>query len=57
MSAGWLFGMGVLVTLLVAVGLTLPIYGAVLDGRDEAERRKAEVLTLSELRTGRRPAA
>ena len=33
MSTGWLFGVGVLVTFLVALGLALPIYGAILDGR------------------------
>ena len=46
MSAGLLFGMGVLVTLLVAIGLGLPVYGAILDGRDqrlfeESQRRAA----------------
>ena len=35
MSAVLLFGMGVLVTLLVSIGLALPIYGAILDGRDQ----------------------
>ncbi len=57
MSAGWLFGVGVLVTLIVAVGLSLPIYGAILDGRYQAEREDAEVLDLSRKLTGRRPAA
>ena len=57
MSAGWLFGVGVLVTVLVAVGLALPIYGAILDGRYQAERNAAEVGDLSKKRTGRRPAA
>jgi hypothetical protein len=57
MSSGALFGMGVLVTLIVAIGLALPIYGAILDGRTEAERRPAEVRELSEKRAGRRPAA
>jgi uncharacterized surface protein with fasciclin (FAS1) repeats len=52
MSTGLLFGMGVLVTLLVAVGLVLPIYGAILDGRYQAERR-----ALSKDRPGNRPAA
>lgn len=52
MSTGLLFGMGVLVTLLVAVGLALPVYGAILDGRYEAEQR-----ALSKERPGRRPAA
>ncbi len=52
MSAGLLFGMGVLVTLLVAIGVALPVYGAILDGRYEAEQR-----ALSKERSGRRPAA
>jgi len=42
MSGGWLFAIGVLVTLIVAVGVGLPVYGAILDGRDEAERQTAE---------------
>jgi uncharacterized surface protein with fasciclin (FAS1) repeats len=33
MSTGWLLAVGVLVMILVAVGLALPIYGAILDGR------------------------
>jgi hypothetical protein len=57
MSAGWLFGMGVLVTVLVAVGIALPVYGAILDGRCQAEREGADVLDLSQKLTGRRPAA
>ena len=58
MSTGWLFGVGVLVTALVAIGLVLPIYGAILDGRYEAEQRLAKVRELSrKKRTGRRPAA
>lgn len=52
MSTGLLFGMGVLVTLIVATGLALPIYGAILDGRYQAEQR-----ALSKERPGRRPAA
>jgi len=52
MSTGLLFGMGVLVSAVVAVGLALPIYGAILDGRYAAEQR-----ALSEERPGRRPAA
>ncbi len=47
MSNGLLFGMGVLVTVLVVVGLALPIYGAILDGRDQAERKTAPVRDLS----------
>jgi hypothetical protein len=57
MSTGWLFGMGVLVTVIVAIGLALPIYGAILDGRYAAEQKLAEVRELSNKRTGRRPAA
>jgi hypothetical protein len=57
MSPGWLFGVGVLVTVLVAIGLALPIYGAILDGRYEAEQRLTEVRELSRKRSGRRPAA
>jgi hypothetical protein len=57
MSAGWLFGMGVLVTVLVAVGIALPVYGAILDGRYQAEREGADVLDLSQKLSGRRPAA
>ncbi|HEY6052330.1 MAG TPA: hypothetical protein VIU86_00290 [Gaiellaceae bacterium] len=57
MSTGWLFAMGVLVTVLVAVGVALPIYGAILDGRYQAERATAEVRELSSQRTGRRSAA
>ena len=57
MSTGWLFAMGVFVTVLVAVGLALPIYGAILDGRYQAERATAEVRELSNQRTGRRSAA
>jgi hypothetical protein len=56
-SAGTLFAMGVLVTALVAIGVALPIYGAILDGRYQAERQAAEVRPLSEKRAGRRPAA
>jgi hypothetical protein len=41
MSPLGLFVMGVLVTLLYGAGLSLLVYGAILDGRDEA-RRKAE---------------
>jgi hypothetical protein len=57
MSTGWLFGVGVLVTLLVAIGVALPVYGAILDGRFQAERERADVLDLSNRRPGRRPAA
>ena len=42
MSSGWLFAVGALVTALVAIGIALPIYGAILDGRYQAERKSAE---------------
>jgi uncharacterized surface protein with fasciclin (FAS1) repeats len=51
-STGLLFGLGVLVTLIVASGLAPPIYGAILDGRYEAEQR-----ALSKERPGCGPAA
>lgn len=57
MSTGRLFAMGVFVTVLVAVGVALPIYGAILDGRYQAERATTEVRELSNRRTGRRSAA
>jgi len=59
MSAGLLFGMGALITVLVAVGLALPIYGAILDGRYQAEHEHedAEVRSLFDNRPGHRPAA
>jgi hypothetical protein len=57
MSTGGLFAIGVLVTVLVAVGVALPIYGAILDGRYQAERATAEVRELSNQRSGRRSAA
>lgn len=44
MSSAWLFGIGVLVTLLVAVGLALPVYGAILDGRYQEEHEAGEVV-------------
>jgi hypothetical protein len=57
MSSGWLFTLGVLVTVLVAIGVGLPVYGAILDGRQQAEHEDADVLDLSTKRPGRRPAA
>ena len=63
MSTGLLFGMGVLVTVIVAIGLGLPIYGAILDGRDQARRNEearqqvAEVRELPGRQPDRRPAA
>ena len=56
MSSGWLFAVGALVTVLVSIGLALPVYGAILDGRYQAER-EGDVLDLSRERSGRRPAA
>ena len=43
MSSGWLFAVGALVTVLVAIGIALPMYGAILDGRYQAERKSAEM--------------
>jgi hypothetical protein len=57
MSTGWLLAVGVLVMILVAVGLALPIYGAILDGRYQAEQRAADVLELPTKHVGRSPAA
>jgi hypothetical protein len=57
MSSGWLFAVGTLVTVLVAIGVGLPIYGAILDGRYQAERERADVLDLSMKRSDSRPAA
>lgn len=42
MSAALLFAMGALVTLLVSIGLGLPIYGAILDGRDQRRFEEAQ---------------
>jgi hypothetical protein len=57
MSSGWLFAVGALVTVLVAIGVALPVYGAMLDGRYQTERDRADVLDLSTKRPGRLPAA
>jgi hypothetical protein len=57
MSSGLLFALGVLVTVLVAIGVGLPIYGAILDGRYQAEHEGAHVLDMSSERFGRRPPA
>ena len=57
MSTGWLFGIGVLITILVAIGLALPVYGAILDGRYQAEHDAAEVLELPTKHAGRSSAA
>jgi hypothetical protein len=42
MSAVLLGVMGALVTLLVSIGLALPIYGAILDGRDQRRVEEAQ---------------
>ncbi len=42
MSNVGLFVVGTLVTLLVAAAVAILVYGAILDGRDEAERREAD---------------
>jgi hypothetical protein len=57
MSAGVLFAVGALVTILVAIGVALPVYGAVLDGRYQSRHEESEVLELARRRPGRRPAA
>ena len=57
MSSPWLFALGALVTLLVSIGVALPVYGAILDGRYQAERQRADVLDLPTKRPARRPAA
>lgn len=54
MSPAALFAIGVLVTLVYGAGLSLLVYGAILDGREEA-RRKAE--EAERARVGRRPYA
>ena len=58
MSTVWLFAMGVLVTVIVFVGLALPVYGAILDGRDDTRRKAAEAERARfERGAGRRSAA
>ncbi|HEX6952833.1 MAG TPA: hypothetical protein VF124_08560 [Gaiellaceae bacterium] len=57
MSAGLLFALGALVTVIVVVGLALPIYGAILDGRYQAEQEARETRELSETWADRRSAA
>lgn len=57
MSSGLLFAVGAMVTLVVAVGLALPIYGAILDGRYQAEEDARQVRELSDKRADHRPAA
>jgi len=55
MSPLGLFVMGVLVTLLYGAGLSLLVYGAMLDGRDEARRKAEEAERATEARVIRRP--
>ena len=57
MSSAFLFALVALLTVLVAIGVGLPVYGAILDGRYQAERERSDVLDLSTKRPGRRPAA
>jgi len=42
MSTAGLFTIGVLVTLIVDAAMALPIYAAILDGRDAAARQTAD---------------
>ena len=42
MSNIGLFAVGTVVTLLVASSIALLVWGAILDGRDETERRDAD---------------
>ena len=57
MSSGWLFAVGVLVAILVAIGIALPVYGAILDGRYQEEHEGSDVLDLSTKQPSHRPAA
>ena len=57
MSNGLLFGIGVVITVLVSIGVGLPVYGAILDGRDQAAGERAELRRLSEKQADRRSAA
>ena len=56
MSAGGLFAMGVVVTLIVVAALGLLIYGAILDGRYAAEHDEAPQQP-PRIVAGHRPAA
>lgn len=49
MSTVGLFALGVVVTLIVGAGLALLVLGAVLDGRDEAQRKSAETVGMPAL--------
>jgi hypothetical protein len=42
MSAAGLFAVGVVVTLIVGASMTLLILGAILDGREERDRKARE---------------
>ena len=55
MSSAALFVMGVLVTLFWGAGLSLLVYGAILDGRDEARRKAEEAARAVRLRVVGRP--
>ena len=57
MSTGLLFVVGTLVTIVVLIGVALPVYGAILDGRYQAEHDAAEVHELPTERAGNPPAA
>ena len=55
MSPAGIFAMGVLVTLIFGSGLSLLVYGAILDGRDEAQRKAAEAERTKVATDGNRP--
>jgi hypothetical protein len=55
MSSVALFATGVLVTLFWGAGLSLLVYGAILDGRDEARRKAEEAARAGRPRVVRRP--
>ena len=57
MSTGWLFALGAAVTLIVSIGVALPIYGAILDGRYAAEQELVHLRDVSNTRADHRPAA
>ena len=57
MSPAALFAMGVLVTLVWGAGLSRLVYGAILDGRDEAQRKAGEAEDARRARPRRRPSA
>jgi hypothetical protein len=57
MSPAALFALGVLVTLFWGAGLSLLVYGAILDGRDEAQRKAEEAEEAHTARVGRRAGA